>query len=476
MAAYSAQAKRLAAGALVGAALVAGAGRAGAGSLLLATAERPFGPAGGGMAGIQTALAGSVDALWANPAGLARETRNELYLDAGTLDLAQFDTGGGTAATLSSAPGAAGWATGPNRTRPRYGMGLFLHTPVWQSTSVRLDDSRTVGAAGLPPPVAGTAPYAALFPDGVQRGEHGQGSAALTVVAPGFGLGVRVLDWMRVGASLRLERVSLRLQESFTQDYAAASSAGGTNVLTGVTQSAAQFSGEADRAVLSIGLQMDLGSQLMLGIVSQQPSQQMAGSGQARVERVDQLRVTQNGLEVQQATSFIHVDAERVSFQLRDPGSLRVGLALLFDELVVEMDLEQTRSLAPYEVFPRLESKAPSTTAAQLPALTTRARAVTRYGIAAAFAQGNRGSWFFGFASDPSPVPSGDPIFRKVDFQRFTSGYYVTRGALSGTVRLGFATADAPAVRFPHVTDDDGVTQSVRSTVWSVGLSGTYVY
>jgi hypothetical protein len=298
----------------------------------------------------------------------------------------------------------------------------------------------------------------------------------LTVVAPGVGVGVRLLDWVRVGASLRLERVSLRLQESFTQDFAARSSSGGTNVLTGVTQSSSQFSGESNRGVLSLGLQMDLGSQLVLGIVSQQPSQQFGGVGQARVDRIDQLHVTQNGLDLQQAAAFTHMDADRAAFQLRDPGSLRVGLALLFDALVVEMDLEQTRSLAPYEVFPRLESKAPSTTAAQLPALTTRARSVTRYGIAAAFAHRNQSSWFFGFATDPSPVPADDPIFRKVDFYRLTTGYYVTQGAVSGTVRLGYTAAEAPSVRFPHVTDDDGVTKAVRATVWSLGLAGSYVF
>ncbi len=447
-----------------------------AGPVLLANEVRPFGLAVGGMAGAQTAAAGSVDALWANPAGLAKEPRSELYLDAGTLDSTELTVGGAGNSSIASSPGALGWVSGPTRARPRYGFGFFLHTPTWQSESTRLDESRVVGGAGIPAPVAGGIAYDSLFPGGIQRNEHGAGTGSLSVVAPGFGLGVRVFDWLRVGTSLRLERVSLRMQEDFTQDYAATNSTGGSNLLKGVTQSSAQFAGEANRAIWTLGLQMDLGNQVILGIVSRQPSQQIGGIGQARVDRLDTVQVTQNGLQVQQATSFIHMDKDHIPFKLRDPGSVRVGAAFLFDTLVVEVDLEQTRPLAPYEVFPRLESSPPSTTSAQQPALTTRARGVTSYAIGAAFAQGNQGSWFFGFATDPSPVAGNDPIFRKVDFNRVTSGFYATRGSLSGAVRLSYATANSPAVQFPHVSDDDAVVKPVRITVWSLGLSGSYVY
>jgi len=161
---------------------------------------------------------------------------------------------------------------------------------------------------------------------------------------------------------------------------------------------------------------------------------------------------------------------------LNDPGALRIGLAMLFDTLAFELDVEQSDALGRYDAFPSLESGPPSTVAARQPAVTNRFRAVTRYGIAAAFAQGNQGSWFFGFTSEPSPAYPDDPIYRQVDFSRVTTGYYVTRGPASLTVRLGFATAEASAVRFPHVTDDDAVTKSVRIAVWSAGVSGSYVF
>jgi hypothetical protein len=428
------------------------------------------------MAGAQTALASNVDALWANPAGLAKEPRTELYLDAGTLDQSAIAVGKATASALGTAPGAAGWAAGPTRTHSRFGYGFYFHTPNWQSTSTRLDESRTLGGSGLPPATVGGVAYDTLFPDGIQRAEHGQGAARLSVVAPGFGLGVRIADWVRAGFGLRWERVSLQLNEAFSQDFSAQSTAGGANLLTGTSQSSAFYAGEANRVVTSIGLQLELARGLMLGLVSEQPSQPAGGTGQARLDRIDQLLVSQNGTALQQTSSVVHIRSDDTAFQLRSGGFLRVGLGLVFDTLVAELDVEQARPLPAYAVFPRLESQPPSTAAAQAGPLATRARAVTRYRIAAALVQGNQSSWMFGIASDPAAVSDSDPIFRKVDLVRLTTGYYVTRGALAGTVRVGYTTADAPAVRFTHLTDDDGSTKPVRITTWSIGLSGSYAY
>ncbi|HEX7927228.1 MAG TPA: hypothetical protein VF678_06540, partial [bacterium] len=179
---------------------------------------------------------------------------------------------------------------------------------------------------------------------------------------------------------------------------------------------------------------------------------------------------------LQQATAVTHIDASDTSFELRSPGSLRLGVGLLMDALVLSFDLEQVQAVPRYKVFPGLQADPPSTVAARQDPLSTRGNGVTRYSVTAAMAQGSQASWFLGFSTDPSPVPANDPIFRKVDLYHFNTGYYVTRGPLAGAVRLGYTVAESPLARFRHLSDDDGVTQSVHMTQWTLGVSGSYVF
>jgi hypothetical protein len=436
--------------------------------LLLTPGERPFGPGAGSLGGIQAALAGSVDAAWLNPAGLARDSREEAYLDAGALELGKVTLGKSARSDLTALPGAVGWVSGPTRRRPRLGFGFFLHTPVWQSPSDRIDQTRTIATADLPPAVAGGVPPTA-FPSGIERGESGVSTGTLTVVASGAGVGFRLSDWLRLGAALRVERVSLRLRETFTQRYAAEENG---VTLSGFTQSSADLSGQANRAVAVVGIQMDVTEQVTLGLISRQPSYHLGGNGSVRINRTDSLTVSSGGT----SSAFTYIQSDRTSFELRNAGALRLGIGFRSDSMALELDIEQGQALASYKVFPALESEPPSTTAARQDALVTRSNGVTRYGIAALFAQGSDAGWLFSFATDPSPVPASDSVFRKIDVYRFTAGYYATRGRFAGTVRLGYEAAEALNARFPHLTDGDSVTTPVRFTRWSIGWSGSYVF
>jgi hypothetical protein len=298
----------------------------------------------------------------------------------------------------------------------------------------------------------------------------------MEVVASGVAIGFRVTDSIRVGTLLRFERVSLRMQESFSQYLSGQDNATTSNVLSGATQVSAVYSGEANRLVTLVGAQFEVSKGFVIGIVSQLPSQPAGGVGSIRIDRSDQLLVTQNGATLHQATGSVHIASDSADFQLQTPGSLRMGIGLLFDTLVMEFNLDQRQALAPYNAFPALESGPPSTIAVRQNALVTKSNAVTRYGFSAAIALGTQASWFLGLSNDPAPVPSNDSIFRKVDALHVTTGYYTTRGAFAGSIRAIYTMADAPAVRFPHLSDDSSVTKPVRISTWVVGLSGSYVY
>lgn len=443
--------------------------------LLLSTSDRPFGPSSG-MGGVQVALAGSTDALWANPAGIARNTFSEGFFDAGALTLQDVTIGKLSDSTLDASPGGGGWVRGPTRERPRWGYAVGIHVPAWQNVNSSLDDTRLITGGQLPGSVTGSLSYSTLFPGGIHRQEFDTSSGDLQVVAPMAGVGYRVSDSLRVGAMLMLQRVSFRIQESFAQSFSAEDNTTTANVLAGSTQSSSAYHGEANRMVLSFGAQWELSSQIVLGATWRQPSQAIGGVGQVRVNRSDSLLVTQNRGTLQQATAVTHIDASDTAFELRSPGSLRLGVGFLMDTLVVSLDLEQVRAIPRYKVFPSLQATPPSTVASRQDPLSTQSNAVTRYSVTTALAQGNQASWFFGFSTDPSPVPANDPIFRKVDLYRFNTGYYVTRGPLAGAVRLGYTVAESPLVRFRHLSDEDGVTQSVRITQWTLGFSGSYVF
>lgn len=361
-----------------------------------------------------------------------------------------------------------GWVSGPTRRRPRLGFGFFLHAPTGQSPSDRIDETRTIATADLPAAASGSVSPSA-FPGGIERGESGVSSGALNVMAAGAGLGVRLWDGLRLGVALRMERVSFRLRETFTQSYAAEE---GGNTLSGFTQSSADLAGEASRAVAVVGIQMDVTERMSVAVISRQPSYHLGGSGSVRINRTDSLTVSSGGT----STAFTHMQSNHTPFELLSAGSLRLGIGFRSGTMALELNVEQGLPLGAYKVFPALESGPPSTTAARQDALVTRSNGVTRYGIAALFAQDGDASWLFSFATDPSPVPASDSIFRKMDVYRFTAGYYATRGRFAGAVRLGYETAEAPATRFPHLTDSDAVTAPARFTRWAIGCAGSYVF
>jgi hypothetical protein len=445
-----------------------------ASGLLLGNLTRLPGVAAEGMAGAQVAMTSGPPAVMLNPAGLARAARSDILLDAGAVAWTEWDEGANQPATVRMVPGAAGWSTGPERSRPRLGYGVLLGPPEEQWVAPVLSRASTIRGADLPPAVSGTQPYDTLFPDGIALMERRANFAQLDSIFAAAGFGLRVSDWMRWGASVRLERVALRLREDLTRDFAAAPPAN-TNTLTGSVVSSTDYAGEANRAVIVIGFQVDLAPAIVLGVVSRLPSETLGGAGSARVEQAQNLLVSQGGTPIQQASARIHAAQDALRFDLRAPGSWRIGLAFLFDSAVFEFDIERTQRLGSYAVFPALHSQPPSTSAATFAPLEAGAVETLSYALGTAMALGDRGSLMFGFTTQSATAPKGDAVFRAMDLYRVTGAYYVTRGAGSGAMYAAYTTGESPPAGAAPA-DTAATPRPVRFSEWMLGVSGGWTY
>lgn len=453
-----------------------GAGQAGAALFLLSNGQRTLGLAGAAMAGAQVALTRGAEAAWYNPAGMAREERTEALLDGALLESSAWTSAGQTSERLDSGPVSFAWASGPRRGRPRLAFGFFVHTPTANSGEIVVSDQRTVTNSALPPPVRGAVDYDALFPQGVTRTESSQGVARLDVLAVGGGLGLRVADWMRMGLNLRVERVQLAAREQVSLGYRATGDYAGGSSLSGSSQYAAAYAGVADRAVASLGVQVDLASGIALGIVAQSASDHIGGRGSAQVDRADHLTLTIPGTPGSEAAAVVHADGQALPFDLRSPLQWRVGLSFVFDTVAAEFDVERAEPLASYAMFPRLLSTPPSTAAQRLGSLTTAENAVTRYALGVAFAQGNTGTLMLGLRMDPASAVGGDPLFARLDLYRMSTGYYFTRGAASGGVHLSYSTGFDPALSLPSPAGAPTAARSVEIAQWALGLGAAMVF
>ena len=442
--------------------------------LLLENLARLPGVAAEGMAGAQAALALGPSAVALNPAGLSRVARSEVLLDAQVIEWTDWNEGTRAASSVRVASGAAGWSSGPGRNRPRLGYGVLLGPSQGQSANPVFLTTANVTGAALPPNVAGTLNYDSLFSGGITQSERRETFAQLESFPAMAGFGLRLSDWARAGASMRVERVSLRLREILTRDFSAAPS-GSPNVLAGYALGSVEYSGSVDRAVLVIGTQLELAPSIVLGIVARLPSETLGGAGSVRWERSEYLLVTQGGSVLQEASARIHAANEAAPFDLRAPGAWRIGLAFLSDSTIYALDWERSQYLAPYTVFPRVDSQPPSTAAATFPALRAEGQESSSFAFGAAMALGDRSTVMFGVATLSAAAPPGDPVFRAMTLNRVSGAYYFTSGAASAAFLTSYAAGESPQSVEP-ITGTESAPRPARFTQWSLAFSGGWTY
>ena len=426
------------------------------------------------MGGARVAGADGSDAMWFNPAGLARErgrliTAGGVFLQYRVTSLeaesrSQFDTG----------PGSFSFVEGISKGRryPRFSYGVSLGQTSDDALGAVIRDERLGSASSLPFGVGDAASIDTDFPGGIQVSEFSDGSGNHSVVSTSVGLGVAFSQGLRLGVSLRLERLRLAQSNSTALDLSGSGNTTTPNTLTGQSFTDWKIEGQLERLVLTMGLQLEISPGLSLGATLTRPSKTLGGSGSVRLFHHSRLVINRGALETQ-SSNVVWMDETTLPFLLISPQVWRIGITFASDWIVMALDLASIQEQGAYQVFPPVESRPPSTTAARLNALTTSGTKALKISFGVALLLSERTSWLAGVVLDQSPVPFDDPVFRKVDLTTYSVGVYHLRGRLSGSIGLSLLQAEERTVLFPALEGGDPIQRRASFTRIKIRIGGS---
>lgn len=212
------------------------------------------------------------------------------------------------------------------------------------------------------------------------------------------------------------------------------------------------------------------------GLTFRFPSQGHQGDGSITLAQSSGLRVTQSNQDLVDTREFLLVTEEGMNFALRSPGEVKLGIAWRLDTFTIELDWTRAQRQGSYQVFPAVTSGPESTRAVQIGPLPTALNEVDRFAVGVAVASGESGSFLFGFSTDPSAVPADDPVFRKVDLSTFSGGYYLSRGAFSGSAGMSYRFGEESAVNFPRADGATAVQGAVSFQSYSLLVGASYIF
>ena len=445
--------------------------------LIFPNGERTPGELGVFMGGAQVALSSGTEAAWYNPAGMAKESRTVVTAGGFGVDVDEIRVNGSRELVVRPTPGFFSFTTSPTSPRsfPRFAYGFYLWWPVQHELPARFEDSRLVDQGGVPPTLVGATNLNALFPQGIGRQETARGFGELRIISPGFAFGLGLSRWLRAGMSARWERIRFEERSDSRVSFAA----GGLpapDELNGFTQTSAVFQGDAQRLIYLFGLQVDFGRSFKAGLTYRLPSQNEDGSGDVFFAQQSSLTVTSGGVGVLDNSEFLFAQGDGLPFKLRTPDEFRLGLAMRFENVTAEVDWIRTGSLGSYEVFRALNGSPASTRSFQTARLTTSLNAVNRYAAGLAVAAGDNSAFLFGYARDTSGVPGDDPVFRKVDFDTLSAGYFFSRGALSASTGLVYRSAEEGAAAFPQLGGTGSLPGNVVIKSYSLRVGFSFIF
>ncbi len=429
---------------------------------LLLNGETSPGELGFPMNGSNTALTSGGEAVWFNPAGLASAGSSRLMVAGTPLRYLESGVGGENSVSVKSGSGniASVHPLGNTRQYPRfyYGLSLRMSPDRFMTGSTR--DARSGTEASLPAGLVGALDIDGSFPEGFSIRETAEGTGELRGYSPAVALGAAITSWFRIGISLRFDHLILREQSQSTLVYSGSYTNGGsTNTLDGYALSGLIVAGESNRIAMSMGFQADLSPGIVLGVSLDFPSDTLAGNGSVYLNQSRSITIVDGGV-TSGNSEVIFIQEEGLGFRLDSPGRVTLGLAFISDSVLFEMDLTRIRPQSPYEVFPEVESRPPSTGAARLGPLETSGEGALRISVGMAFKQTTSTSYLVGIASEPSTVPSGDPLFRRMDLTSVTVGMYHTRGRFSGSIGLALIAGEERSVRYVSPEGGETITQS----------------
>lgn len=443
----------------------------------------PRGPAMAGVTGryfadAQTAMAAGVDAQWYNPAGLPLGPRHAVAAGAVPLVRQQRTAAGQDEAQLRAGAAfvAMAWGPDPRGDYPRLGAGWHLSWPDAEDISASVDTGSVIDAGSVPADLRGGTDISASFPEGIRREERSTGQGAMQTLSIGAQAGLAASRWFRVGIGVAMERVRLLLHEDVQLSYQGGPAADGSASLSAVTATTNHVTGQVERLVLQAGVQLDLAPGITFGARVRLPSHTIGGLGSARRSVARQSSLVLGGVETSSLGDFALTDAAQVDFDLRTPQVLDLGLAFLFDTLVVEADVSLSEALDSYEVLPAQASGTLSDRVVQLEPTTTSRNAATSYRLGAAMADVAGGTVMAGLAQTDSGVPEDDPLFHAVSWFSVTAGYFRASGPRAWSVGVVYRLAEPGVLKPRPVAGAAGEGAAVSLATAAVAVGGSLAW
>lgn len=429
------------------------------------------------MGGAHTAAAGGSDAMWFNPAGLAWE-RGRLITVSGVFPRYQETTLGAESRNqIDMGTGNFSFVQGISKGRgyPRFSYGISLAQTYEDELSSVIRDERLGSAGSLPFGLGNAANIDTDFPNGIQVSEFSEGLGRHSVVSTSVGLGMAFSRWLRLGVSLRVERLRLVQRNTTALELSGNAVTGTTNTLTGQSSTDWRIEGEWERMVFLFGLQLEIFPGLAMGATLRRPSKSLGGSGSVKLNHNSRLVINRDALQTQSSDS-VWMEETNLPFQLISPQVLRIGFSFSSDSMVMAFEVASIREQAAYEVLPAVESSSPSTTAARLNAFTTSGAKALNIFLGVAMLYTNRTSLLAGLMWEESPVPFDDPVFRKVDLTTYSLGFHHARGRFSGSAGLSFQETEKRVVLLPALEGGDTLQRRVRLTRIGIHIGGSVAF
>ncbi len=440
--------------------------------LLFPNGESQPGELGHLYAGARTALSGSPEGGWYNPAGLARETATTVTVG---VDLAQYQRASvGRSSAASAAPGSTYFAvatgSGRKRNASRLAYGLFVHWPLNRDIRVRQRRSEAVGASEVPSAVDPGG--LDIFGDGIEKTVSSTGRGRMSVLSTGASVGFELRRWWRMGVGLHWERVQFMESSTRFTTFGAEGGTGDDATYRGTVQEASRYEGQLDRIVPVFGTQFDFGPAVTFGITVRFPSSDVGGSGAFELTRSSRSTFQVGDSPVTSLDDSIVAEGHGLNFDLRTPLEVRYGLGVAGAGSAFEIDVIQTEGVPSYTVLPLSPAEPPSSAAFLPPPYRTRLRPRFRVAMGAAFTLRDDLSTIFGLRTDASGNSGRDAVFRRIDLFTFTWGLVHTDGPLSGSLGISYQVGSAK-VAFPSPLGEERDKRKTQYELLGIRLAVT---
>ena len=426
-------------------------------NLVLPNYDRiPIGQREGIEAGAFLARTGDAGANWFNPAGLAKSKGSAVNASATAYEWTSTELEGlgavagksriNTVGTLFSAV----LGNGPLESE-RWRLGFSIARPiVWHPSNITLAFDTQGGQEHLA--YATQSDFDVMIP----------------AIAAAFAPGGVANGKFRVGAGMGVAITSLSQNQATSSRKITA---------TADTIALGSFVGDGSSWDLKFtaGIQWEATPAITLGAKLGSPTLNIRGSSQFNLQSmvVGSPSVRDLVLRDNDAT-----------FQYKLPFEAQVGGAIRGKSGEVEIDVHYFAAIDPYDLYSSTATGAltvvdntgtPTTTPVTFANTTNRARSVVNVAVGGSYPVSTHIRAHAGFASDRSPVPTGEEvIFRQIDLSRITGGFSLVGSNLTGS--LGFGYSFGSGTRHGVVTAQNGQPVDTRLKVRTANLLFALTY